>query len=109
MRTSDDRVKTSSPTLPGTRGERLICRIKANTNIQISKSQIVFISFATHRKKLFFDPDVFISSRGKPLAALRSEIIAHLPAPSPNSKSSKSLHCDLIVPILTLLRNSHNN
>lgn len=65
-------------------------------NAQMAKSETIFISFATPRKKLFFDPNIFISSRGKPLAALRSEIISHLPALSPNSKSSKSFVYSLI-------------
>lgn len=65
--------------------------------MQISKSKIVFISFATLQKKLSFHPDVFVSARGKALAALRSEIIAHLPQPSTTSISS--IHALYTLPI----------
>lgn len=48
---------------------------------QISKSKITFISFSTLRKKIPFEIDAFITTRGKSLAALRKEIVALLPAP----------------------------
>jgi hypothetical protein len=48
---------------------------------QISKSKITFISFSTLRKKVPYEIDAFISTRGKSLAALRKEIVALLPAP----------------------------
>lgn len=57
---------------------------------QITKSKIITISFSTLRKKLYYDPDIFISARAKPLRALRSEIIAHLPIPSPTSPTTQS-------------------
>ncbi|KAK2628723.1 hypothetical protein QTJ16_001826 [Diplocarpon rosae] len=47
----------------------------------ISKSKIVFISFATLCRKVPFETDVFITARGKALASLRTEIISHLPPP----------------------------
>ncbi|RDW89206.1 hypothetical protein BP6252_01238 [Coleophoma cylindrospora] len=50
---------------------------------KISKSKVVFLSFATLKRPL--DVDVFITARGKPLSSLRSEILSHLPDPSPTS------------------------
>lgn len=49
---------------------------------KISKSKIVFISFFTLQKKLYFHPDFFISARGKPLGKLRADILSHLPQSS---------------------------
>ncbi|PMD43168.1 hypothetical protein L207DRAFT_631313 [Hyaloscypha variabilis F] len=48
---------------------------------KISKSKIVFISFNTLRKKIPYDIDAFITTRGKSLADLRKEIVALLPPP----------------------------
>ncbi len=53
----------------------------ANSFQQISKSKIIFISFSTLRKKVPYEIDAFVSTRGMSLAALRKEIVALLPAP----------------------------
>ncbi|KAK5627429.1 hypothetical protein RRF57_003144 [Xylaria bambusicola] len=45
---------------------------------QISKTKIIYISFATLRKPA--GVDVFIRTQGKPAESLRSEIISHYPA-----------------------------
>ncbi|KAI1170174.1 Elongator complex protein 5 [Nemania sp. FL0916] len=45
---------------------------------QISKSKIIYISFATLRKPT--GVDVFIRARGKTVETLRSEIVSHYPA-----------------------------
>ncbi|CAL3966125.1 unnamed protein product [Diplocarpon coronariae] len=76
---------------------------------KISKSKIIFISFATLCKKVPFEPDVFISTRGKALASLRTEIISHLPlpltaAPNPSSHPTRYL---LIIDTLHPLSASH--
>jgi elongator complex protein 5 len=57
-------------------------------SMQISKSKIIFISFSTLQQKLYSPSDIFISAFGKPLGALRADIISHLPPPSTNSTSS---------------------
>ncbi|KAF8862127.1 hypothetical protein BDZ45DRAFT_225027 [Acephala macrosclerotiorum] len=51
---------------------------------KISRSKTVFISFSTLKKKVQFDVDTFISTQGKSLATLRTEILSHLPPP-PNA------------------------
>lgn len=56
-------------------------KVLTTTVKQISKSKIIFISFATLRRKVSYDIDIFISTRGKSLANLRTEILSHLPPP----------------------------
>ncbi|KAH8845929.1 hypothetical protein MCOR27_001115 [Pyricularia oryzae] len=46
---------------------------------KLSKTKIVFVSFATLKKPV--EADIFIKARGKSLQALRNEIAAHCPDP----------------------------
>ncbi|TVY25605.1 Elongator complex protein [Lachnellula hyalina] len=73
---------------------------------KISKSKIIFISYATLRKKLSFDPDIFLSARSKPLSTLRTEILSHLPLPpsATNTSPTKTL---IIIDTLTNLSTTH--
>jgi elongator complex protein 5 len=48
---------------------------------KISNSKIIFISFSTLRKKVPYEIDTFITTRGKSLADLRTEIVSYLPEP----------------------------
>ncbi|CZR60151.1 related to protein conferring sensitivity to killer toxin [Phialocephala subalpina] len=76
---------------------------------KISKSKIVFISFSTLKKKVPFDVDSFISTRGKSLATLRTEILSHLPPPpttAPASTSNVAKHL-LIIDDLRPLASNH--
>lgn len=58
--------------------------------LQISKTQVIFISFATLRMKVPFEINAFVSARGKGLAALRDEILSKLPPPTaPTNPSVK--------------------
>jgi len=76
---------------------------------KISKNKIIFISFSTLRKKVPFEVDSFINARGRPLGALRTEILSHLPSP-PNSAqnaSSTLAKCLLIIDTLYPLSSNH--
>lgn len=74
--------------------------------MQISKSKIIFVSYATLRKKLHFDPGVFISARSKPLSTLSAEILSHYPPPpsfpTATSTSEFVLKCFLILLLILL-------
>jgi elongator complex protein 5 len=48
----------------------------------VGKSKIIAVSFSTLRKRLYFEPDIFVSARGKTLSSIREEIISHVPTPS---------------------------
>ncbi|KAK6211891.1 hypothetical protein LQW54_005592 [Pestalotiopsis sp. IQ-011] len=56
---------------------------------KVSRSKIVYISFATLRKPA--DADVFVRARGKSLNGLRSEIVSHYQAAAGPSNSQKVL------------------
>lgn len=43
--------------------------------LQVSKTRVIFVSFATLRRPR--DVDVFVKGRGKSLGALRTEILSH--------------------------------
>ncbi|KAJ5033378.1 uncharacterized protein L3040_008496 [Drepanopeziza brunnea f. sp. 'multigermtubi'] len=78
---------------------------------KISKSKIIFVSFSTLPKKVRFSIDVFVTARRKPLAALRTEILSHLPppptaAPNPSTTLPKYL---LIIDTLQSLSTTHPN
>ncbi|CAG8974835.1 hypothetical protein HYALB_00000450 [Hymenoscyphus albidus] len=80
---------------------------------KISKTKIIFISFATIWKKISFEADVFITARSMALAALRSEIVSHIPqAPVPSSSSVPPkylLIVDTLTPLCTLYASHISN
>ncbi|KAE8446591.1 hypothetical protein EG329_011784 [Mollisiaceae sp. DMI_Dod_QoI] len=57
---------------------------------KISKSKIIFISFSTLKKKVPFEVDSFITTRGKSLGALRTVIVPQLPPPPTTAPTSSS-------------------
>ncbi|KAH8683241.1 Elongator complex protein 5 [Tricladium varicosporioides] len=73
---------------------------------KISKSKVIFISFTTLRKKVPFDHDVFISTRGKSLSNLRTEILSHIPPPT-LSTTAVPTRTLLIIDTLTHLSTTH--
>ncbi|TVY36742.1 Elongator complex protein [Lachnellula occidentalis] len=78
---------------------------------KISKSRIMFISYATLRTKLSFEPDIFITARSKPLSALRTEILSHLPLPPSATNTSPTIITPketlIIIDTLTNLATTH--
>lgn len=60
--------------------------------VQIAKSKVIFVSFQTLKSPS--QVDVVIRAHGKPLAALKQEILTHLPPPpsvaAPTPSASKS-------------------
>ncbi|RDL35255.1 uncharacterized protein BP5553_07186 [Venustampulla echinocandica] len=64
---------------------------------KMSKTKTIFISFTTLRKKTPFEPDIFISARGKQLAALRAEILSCTPPPAPPASTAVSPKTLLII------------
>ncbi|TVY18832.1 Elongator complex protein 5 [Lachnellula arida] len=80
------------------------------TRAKISKSRIIFVSYATLRAKLSFEPDIFISARSKTLATLRTEILSHVALPpsastsATNTSSTKTL---IIIDTLTNPSTTH--
>ncbi|KUJ11609.1 uncharacterized protein LY89DRAFT_674186 [Mollisia scopiformis] len=79
---------------------------------KISKSKIIFISFSSLRRKVSFDIDSFVPAPGKSLAALREEILSHLPPPpttAPSSSSSATRYLIIIDDLHTLCsRHTHH-
>jgi hypothetical protein len=63
---------------------------------KISKSKIIFISFSTLRKKIPFEVATFVTTRGKPLADLRREIVSHLPATPTAPPASANLTSEFL-------------
>ena len=62
---------------------------ETNGSRQISRSKIIFVSFATLKKPA--DVDIFVKARGKTPETLRSEIVSHYPTGSPGQTHSASL------------------
>ncbi|KAI5924743.1 histone acetylation protein 2 [Camillea tinctor] len=56
------------------------------TRAKISKSRVIFVSFATLRKPA--EADIFIKAWGKTPEALRAEITSHYPSPSSSSSGA---------------------
>jgi hypothetical protein len=64
-----------------------LLKIEADVE-QISKSKIIFISFATLSKKVPIQADVFVSAIRKDMAALKEEIVTHFPPPQAAATSA---------------------
>ncbi|KAK8856171.1 Elongator complex protein 5 [Apiospora arundinis] len=68
---------------------------------RISKSKIIFVSFATLRKPA--DVDIFVKARGKTPEALRSEIVSHYPTGQPGHAHKVLLVFDTLNPLCTAI------
>ncbi|KAI1490346.1 histone acetylation protein 2 [Biscogniauxia mediterranea] len=67
------------------------------TRAKISKSKVIFVSFATLRKPA--DADVFVRARGKTPEALRAEITAHYPSGAAGHQHKTLLIIDVLNPL----------
>jgi hypothetical protein len=69
---------------------------------QISKSKIIFISFATLSKKVPIQADVFVSAIRKDIEALRAEVVSHFPPPQAAATSPTPQSNTPFFPVLTM-------
>ena len=69
---------------------------------QISKSKIIFISFATLSKKVPIQADVFVSAIRKDMEALRAEIVSHFPPPQAAATSATPQSNNPFSPVLPM-------
>ncbi|KAI1636437.1 histone acetylation protein 2 [Biscogniauxia mediterranea] len=67
------------------------------TRAKISKSKVIFVSFATLRKPA--DADIFVRARGKTPEALRAEITAHYPSGAAGHQHKTLLIIDVLNPL----------
>ncbi|KAK8065292.1 Elongator complex protein 5 [Apiospora hydei] len=68
---------------------------------RISKSKIIFVSFATLKKPA--DVDIFVKARGKTPDTLRSEIVSHYPTGPPGHAHKVLLIFDTLNPLCTAI------
>ncbi|KAK8135874.1 hypothetical protein PG984_003814 [Apiospora sp. TS-2023a] len=68
---------------------------------RISRSKIIFVSFATLKKPA--DVDIFVKARGKTPEALRSEIASHYPTGAPGQTHKVLLIFDTLNPLCTAI------
>ncbi|CAJ2508227.1 Uu.00g094130.m01.CDS01 [Anthostomella pinea] len=64
---------------------------------EISKTQVIFVSFATLRKPA--DADIFVKARGKSPEALRAEIASHYPAGAAVKAHKTLIILDTLTPL----------
>ncbi|KND93716.1 Elongator complex protein 5 [Tolypocladium ophioglossoides CBS 100239] len=67
----------------------------ALTRVQIAKTKVVFLSFATLKKPR--DVDVFVKAAGRDLRTVRSELMAHYPVLDPTQGKDKPVQRAVVV------------
>lgn len=69
----------------------------------------MYISYSTLRKRIGFEVDVFVNTKGKSLGELRKEIVSHLPLPAPASSTAAGPSSEFDIDFVEYIANRSKN